>query len=186
MCCGGVRTVCALTSGCSLLAFPGGSIPLRCLEPAPHLRAAAFAHDLGKHFLSELWMSFCQRQLGKLFSMACLLCAVFLPLCSHPGVLRCGTVLSLAVPLQPLSRGWRAASLHRLHGRSEESDQQESLHKLLTSGGLSEDFSTLYPTLRANVIEAINELLIELGTDGSGLLHEWSFLWDGTDASPSS
>ncbi|XP_010119119.1 PREDICTED: translation initiation factor eIF-2B subunit beta [Chlamydotis macqueenii] len=49
-----------------------------------------------------------------------------------------------------------------LHGRSEESDQQESLHKLLTSGGLSEDFSTPYPPLRANVIEAINELLIEL------------------------
>ncbi|NWU47938.1 EI2BB factor, partial [Dromas ardeola] len=55
-----------------------------------------------------------------------------------------------------------AASLRRLHGRSEESDQQESLHKLLTSGGLSEDFSTPYPPLRANVIEAINELLIEL------------------------
>ncbi|XP_015720575.1 translation initiation factor eIF-2B subunit beta [Coturnix japonica] len=50
----------------------------------------------------------------------------------------------------------------RLHGRSEESDQQDSLHKLLTSGGLSEDFSTPYPSLRANVIEAINELLIEL------------------------
>ncbi|KAK4823143.1 hypothetical protein QYF61_026345 [Mycteria americana] len=50
----------------------------------------------------------------------------------------------------------------RLHGRSEESDQQESLHKLLTSGGLREDFSTPYPPLRANVIEAINELLIEL------------------------
>ncbi|NXS40680.1 EI2BB factor, partial [Balaeniceps rex] len=50
----------------------------------------------------------------------------------------------------------------RLHGCSEESDQQESLHKLLTSGGLSEDFSTPYPPLRANVIEAINELLIEL------------------------
>ncbi|XP_066178134.1 translation initiation factor eIF2B subunit beta isoform X2 [Sylvia atricapilla] len=50
----------------------------------------------------------------------------------------------------------------RLHGRSEESDQQESLHKLLTSGGLSEDFRTPYPSLRANVIEAINEMLIEL------------------------
>ncbi|EMP30704.1 Translation initiation factor eIF-2B subunit beta [Chelonia mydas] len=49
-----------------------------------------------------------------------------------------------------------------LRGRSEESDQQESLHKLLTSGGLSEDFSTPYPPLRANVIEAISELLIEL------------------------
>lgn len=63
-----------------------------------------------------------------------------------------------------------ATSLHRLHGRSEESDQQESLHKLLTSGGLSEDFRTPYPSLRANVIEAINEMLIELGTDGSELL----------------
>ncbi|XP_019407353.1 PREDICTED: translation initiation factor eIF-2B subunit beta isoform X2 [Crocodylus porosus] len=50
----------------------------------------------------------------------------------------------------------------RLRGRSEESDQQESLHKLLTSGGLSEDFSTPFAPLRANVIEAINELLIEL------------------------
>lgn len=63
-----------------------------------------------------------------------------------------------------------ATSLHRLHGRSEESDQQESLHKLLTSGGLSEDFRTPYPSLRANVIEAINEMLIELGTYGSELL----------------
>ncbi|XP_006268420.1 translation initiation factor eIF-2B subunit beta isoform X2 [Alligator mississippiensis] len=50
----------------------------------------------------------------------------------------------------------------RLRGRSEESDQQESLHKLLTSGGLSEDFNTPFAPLRANVIEAINELLIEL------------------------
>ncbi|XP_025057521.1 translation initiation factor eIF-2B subunit beta [Alligator sinensis] len=36
------------------------------------------------------------------------------------------------------------------------------LHKLLTSGGLSEDFNTTFAPLRANVIEAINELLIEL------------------------
>ncbi|XP_005986624.1 translation initiation factor eIF-2B subunit beta [Latimeria chalumnae] len=50
----------------------------------------------------------------------------------------------------------------RLRGRSEESVQQESLHKLLTSGELSEDFKTVFPPLKANVIEAINELLIEL------------------------
>lgn len=53
--------------------------------------------------------------------------------------------------------------LHRLHGRSDESDQQESLHKLLTSGGLSEDFSFPYAQLQSNIIEAINELLVELG-----------------------
>lgn len=51
----------------------------------------------------------------------------------------------------------------RLHGRSDESDQQESLHKLLTSGGLSEDFSVHYAQLQSNIIEAINELLVELG-----------------------
>ncbi|XP_032965393.1 translation initiation factor eIF-2B subunit beta isoform X2 [Rhinolophus ferrumequinum] len=50
----------------------------------------------------------------------------------------------------------------RLHGRNDESDQQESLHKLLTSGGLSEDFSDPYPQLQSNIIEAINELLVEL------------------------
>uniref|UniRef100_H3BG55 Translation initiation factor eIF2B subunit beta n=1 Tax=Latimeria chalumnae TaxID=7897 RepID=H3BG55_LATCH len=50
----------------------------------------------------------------------------------------------------------------KLRGRSEESVQQESLHKLLTSGELSEDFKTVFPPLKANVIEAINELLIEL------------------------
>uniref|UniRef100_A0A8D0C2C7 Translation initiation factor eIF2B subunit beta n=1 Tax=Salvator merianae TaxID=96440 RepID=A0A8D0C2C7_SALMN len=50
----------------------------------------------------------------------------------------------------------------RLKGRSEESDQQESLHKLLTSESLSEDFNTYYFPLRANIIEAINELLMEL------------------------
>ncbi|OBS77477.1 hypothetical protein A6R68_16076 [Neotoma lepida] len=52
--------------------------------------------------------------------------------------------------------------LRRLHGRSDESDQQESLHKLLTSGGLSEDFSFHYAPLKSNIIEAINELLVEL------------------------
>ncbi|XP_058423370.1 translation initiation factor eIF-2B subunit beta isoform X2 [Diceros bicornis minor] len=50
----------------------------------------------------------------------------------------------------------------RLHGRSDESDQQESLHKLLTSGGLIEDFSSHYAQLQSNIIEAINELLVEL------------------------
>ncbi|XP_057589721.1 translation initiation factor eIF-2B subunit beta isoform X3 [Hippopotamus amphibius kiboko] len=50
----------------------------------------------------------------------------------------------------------------RLHGRSDESDQQESLHKLLTSGGLSEDFRSHYAQLQSNIIEAINELLVEL------------------------
>ncbi|XP_019589256.1 translation initiation factor eIF2B subunit beta [Rhinolophus sinicus] len=50
----------------------------------------------------------------------------------------------------------------RLHGRNDESDQQESLHKLLTAGGLSEDFSHPYPQLQSNIIEAINELLVEL------------------------
>ncbi|XP_009247591.3 translation initiation factor eIF2B subunit beta isoform X2 [Pongo abelii] len=50
----------------------------------------------------------------------------------------------------------------RLHGRSDESDQQESLHKLLTSGGLNEDFSFYYAQLQSNIIEAINELLVEL------------------------
>uniref|UniRef100_A0A452TRV6 Translation initiation factor eIF2B subunit beta n=3 Tax=Ursus TaxID=9639 RepID=A0A452TRV6_URSMA len=50
----------------------------------------------------------------------------------------------------------------RLHGRSDESDQQESLHKLLTSEGLSEDFTSPYAQLQSNIIEAINELLVEL------------------------
>ncbi|XP_044540906.1 translation initiation factor eIF-2B subunit beta-like [Gracilinanus agilis] len=50
----------------------------------------------------------------------------------------------------------------RLHGRSDESDQQESLHKLLTAGGLNEDFSLHYAQLQANIIEVINELLMEL------------------------
>ncbi|XP_069771972.1 translation initiation factor eIF2B subunit beta [Narcine bancroftii] len=49
----------------------------------------------------------------------------------------------------------------RLRGHNEEMDQ-ESLHKLLTSGSQSEDFSETFPPLRANVIEAINELLTEL------------------------
>ncbi|XP_071019675.1 translation initiation factor eIF2B subunit beta isoform X2 [Oncorhynchus clarkii lewisi] len=53
----------------------------------------------------------------------------------------------------------------RSRGSSEETDQQESLHKLLTSGGLSEEnFRQHFVHLKANVIEAINELLTELGT----------------------
>ncbi|KAM8832348.1 translation initiation factor eIF2B subunit beta isoform 1-T1 [Spinachia spinachia] len=51
----------------------------------------------------------------------------------------------------------------RSRGSSEETDQQESLHKLLTSGGLSEEnFRQHFAPLKANVIEAINELLTEL------------------------
>uniref|UniRef100_A0A7N6AFN7 Translation initiation factor eIF2B subunit beta n=1 Tax=Anabas testudineus TaxID=64144 RepID=A0A7N6AFN7_ANATE len=51
----------------------------------------------------------------------------------------------------------------RSRGSSEETDQQESLHKLLTSGGLSEEnFRQHFSALKANVIEAINELLTEL------------------------
>lgn len=53
----------------------------------------------------------------------------------------------------------------RSRGSSEEADQQESLHKLLTSGGLSEEnFRQHFTALKANVIEAINELLTELGS----------------------
>uniref|UniRef100_A0A8C9SPJ1 Translation initiation factor eIF2B subunit beta n=1 Tax=Scleropages formosus TaxID=113540 RepID=A0A8C9SPJ1_SCLFO len=51
----------------------------------------------------------------------------------------------------------------RSRGSSEEADQQESLHKLLTSGGLSEDnFRQHFAPLKGNVIEAVNELLTEL------------------------
>uniref|UniRef100_A0AAX7V6A5 Translation initiation factor eIF2B subunit beta n=1 Tax=Astatotilapia calliptera TaxID=8154 RepID=A0AAX7V6A5_ASTCA len=50
----------------------------------------------------------------------------------------------------------------RSRGSSEEADQ-ESLHKLLTSGGLSEEnFRQPFALLKSNVIEAINELLTEL------------------------
>ncbi|CAK7309439.1 Translation initiation factor eIF-2B subunit beta [Vulpes lagopus] len=45
---------------------------------------------------------------------------------------------------------------------SDESDQQESLHKLLTSKGLSKDLSFHYAQLQSNIIEAMNELLVEL------------------------
>ncbi|KAM5129706.1 translation initiation factor eIF2B subunit beta [Mantella aurantiaca] len=51
----------------------------------------------------------------------------------------------------------------RLRGCSEENDQQDSLHKLVRAEeGHSEDFDTFFPLLKANVIEAVNELLIEL------------------------
>lgn len=97
--------------------------------------------------------------------MVCFLWVAFLPVSSYPGDSAQPGCSSVLFP-----EAEEATSLHRLHGRSEESDQQESLHKLLTSGGLSEDFRTPYPSLRANVIEAINEMLIELGMDGFQLL----------------
>uniref|UniRef100_A0AAZ3RZ54 Translation initiation factor eIF2B subunit beta n=1 Tax=Oncorhynchus tshawytscha TaxID=74940 RepID=A0AAZ3RZ54_ONCTS len=51
----------------------------------------------------------------------------------------------------------------RSRGSSEETEQQESLHKLLTAGELSEEnFRQHFVLLKANVIEAINELLTEL------------------------
>lgn len=102
--------------------------------------------------------------------MVCLLCVAFLPVSSHPGVPHCGDGAQPGCDPVLFPEAEEATSLCRLHGRSEESDQQESLHKLLTSGGLSEDFRTPYPSLRTNVIEAINEMLIELGMDGSELL----------------
>lgn len=64
-----------------------------------------------------------------------------------------------------VSSSWSSLALScRSRGSSEEADQQESLHKLLTSGGLSEEnFRQHFAALKANVIEAINELLTELG-----------------------
>ncbi|XP_069592426.1 translation initiation factor eIF2B subunit beta [Ranitomeya imitator] len=50
----------------------------------------------------------------------------------------------------------------RLRGCSEENEQQESLHKLVMAEGPSDDFNTPFPLLKANVIEVVNELLIEL------------------------
>lgn len=50
----------------------------------------------------------------------------------------------------------------RLRGCSEENDQQESLHKLVTAERPDDDFNTSFPLLKANVIEVVNELLIEL------------------------
>uniref|UniRef100_A0A8C4QUP8 Translation initiation factor eIF2B subunit beta n=1 Tax=Eptatretus burgeri TaxID=7764 RepID=A0A8C4QUP8_EPTBU len=53
----------------------------------------------------------------------------------------------------------------RLGGLSEEGKPQESLHKLLTAGNQSNDFSASSPQLKPVIIEAINELLTEV--DGS-------------------
>ncbi|XP_061668287.1 translation initiation factor eIF-2B subunit beta [Syngnathoides biaculeatus] len=51
----------------------------------------------------------------------------------------------------------------RSRGGGEELDQQDSLHKWLTTGALSEEnFYQYFAPLKANVIEAINELLMEL------------------------
>lgn len=66
----------------------------------------------------------------------------------------------------PLCAALTAAPLFscRSCGSSEEADQQESLHKLLMSGSSSEEnFRQHFASLKANVIEAINELLTELG-----------------------
>lgn len=82
--------------------------------------------------------------------MVCLLCVAFLPVSSHPGVPHCGDSAQPGCDPVLFPEAEEATSLCRLHGRSEESDQQESLHKLLTSGGLSEDFRTPYPPLRTN------------------------------------
>uniref|UniRef100_F7DQ88 Translation initiation factor eIF2B subunit beta n=1 Tax=Monodelphis domestica TaxID=13616 RepID=F7DQ88_MONDO len=59
----------------------------------------------------------------------------------------------------------------RLHGPNDESDQQESLHKLLTDGGLNEDFSLHYAQLQAikniamQALEHIhsNEVIMTIG-----------------------
>lgn len=60
----------------------------------------------------------------------------------------------------------------RFRGSSEETEQQESLHKLLTSGGLiEENFRQHFIHLKANVIEAINELLTELGKILTDITH---------------
>lgn len=45
---------------------------------------------------------------------------------------------------------------------SEEADPQESLHKLLSAEGQKEDYGQSVPNLKATVIEAVNELKIEL------------------------
>lgn len=82
------------------------------------------------------------------------------PLSSLGAFIGAEQVLLLKSHLLTTSLGLVAS---RLHGRSDESDQQESLHKLLTSGRLNEDFSSYYAQLQSNIIEAINELLVELG-----------------------
>lgn len=161
-----MRTVCALALGCSLCLYPGDpSHWSSSLQPAPCLWTAVFARDLKRHFLAEMWVFFCQDSYG-----SSLVWHGVPPVGGFPSCLftsRCATLRGQCCGPVLFPEAEEAASLHRLHGRSEESDQQESLHKLLTSGGLSEDFRTPYPSLRANVIEAINEMLIELGTDRS-------------------
>lgn len=130
-----------------------------------------FAHDTTKALSGRDLDVFLPRQLWKLFGVAwCASCVWLSFLSLHIQV--CHTVGSAQPGCCPVlfPEAEEATFLHRLHGCSEESDQQESLHKLLTSGGLSEDFRTPYPSLRANVIEAINEMLIELGMCGSKLL----------------
>ncbi|OWF40818.1 translation initiation factor eIF-2B subunit beta-like [Mizuhopecten yessoensis] len=47
-------------------------------------------------------------------------------------------------------------------GKSEEGDPQESLHKLLLAEGEVDDYSRVVPTLKVSVIEALNELKVEL------------------------
>ncbi|XP_052685732.1 translation initiation factor eIF-2B subunit beta-like [Crassostrea angulata] len=49
-----------------------------------------------------------------------------------------------------------------LRGKSEEGDPQESLHKMLLAEGQIKDFSQPVPNLKATVLDAINELIIEL------------------------
>lgn len=56
-----------------------------------------------------------------------------------------------------------------LRGKTEEGDPQESLQKLLLAAGEIDDYSTPFPTLKASVIEAINELITELETSGDNI-----------------
>ncbi|XP_062590970.1 translation initiation factor eIF-2B subunit beta-like [Saccostrea cucullata] len=49
-----------------------------------------------------------------------------------------------------------------LRGKSEEGDPKESLHKMLLAGGEIDDFSQPVPNLKASVLDAISELIIEL------------------------
>ncbi|KAG8041052.1 hypothetical protein G9C98_002040 [Cotesia typhae] len=51
-----------------------------------------------------------------------------------------------------------------IKNKPEESDGQESLHKILTSGDRDIDFNTPVPTLKSALIEHINEFEVELET----------------------
>ncbi|GCB84795.1 hypothetical protein scyTo_0025390 [Scyliorhinus torazame] len=73
---------------------------------------------------------------------------------AQPSETSVGNIIRRVMKIIREEYGW-------LRGCSEEMDQ-DSLHKLLTSGSQSEDFSVSFPLLRTNVIEAINELLMEL------------------------